>query len=537
MKFVSVPEMIAIEKQADYSGLSYAMMMENAGSGLAKVIHERYQDLIPGPVLGLVGSGNNGGDTLVALDYLSRWGWQTQAYIARPRSGDDQLVKRLIDAGGLLVDGEKDPSFEILAELVKNCCLLLDGVLGTGIKLPLRGRIAEVLRYSRDQLRNMEDPPVVVAVDCPSGIDCDTGEAAEECFPANMTVTMAAVKQGLLRFPAYSYLGDLQLVGIGLGESLLAWKNIRRQVVGDDFVLKSLPARRLDAHKGTFGTAMVIAGSKNYPGAALLAGQAAYRIGAGLVTLAVPEVIYPVLAGNFVEATWLPLSHEDGSISEASSSTILRNLEKLTAILIGPGLGLAETTGKFVSSLISGLNRRQSDVQQSGLSTNDDLTVLPGFVFDADGLKLLAGIPDWHKRLPAPSVLTPHPGEMSVLTGIPVKDIQTDRVGIAENYAKLWGHVVILKGALTVIASPDGDTAVIPVATPALARAGTGDVLAGLVVGLRAQGVEPYPAAAAAAWIHARAGIRAAAVLGSSAAVLAGDILQGVVDILAELAN
>jgi NAD(P)H-hydrate epimerase len=436
-----------------------------------------------------------------------------------------------------LVDGEVDPGFENLAELVENCYLLLDGVLGTGIKLPLRGRIAEVLRYTGDLLRTIENPPAVIAVDCPSGVDCDSGEAAEECFPANLTVTMAAVKQGLLRFPAYSYLGDLQLVGIGLEENVLAWKNIRRQVVGDDFVRRYLPARKLDAHKGTFGTALVIAGSKNYPGAALLAGQAAYRVGAGLVTLAVPELIYPALIGNFIEATWLPLSHEDGAISEASSTTILKNLEKPTAILVGPGFGQADTTKKFVSSLIGGLNWGQLDEKQTGLYTSGDLSALPGIVFDADGLKLLAGIPEWHIRLPSPSVLTPHPGEMSVLTGIPVKVIQSHRVGVAEKFARMWGHIVILKGAFTVIASPDGDTAIIPVATPALARAGTGDVLAGLVVGLIAQGVEPYPAAAAAAWIHARAGLRAAAVLGSSAAVLAGDILQGVVDILADLSN
>ena len=183
MKYVSVSEMIAIEKEADQSGLSYAMMMENVGSGLAKIVHERYRYLMPGPVLGLIGSGNNGGDTLVALDYLSRWGWQAQGYLVRQRPEDDPLTKRLINAGGKMVDGETDPNLDKLTQLLDNTVLLLDGVLGTGIKLPLRGRLAEVLSYTGELLKRIDQPPTVIAVDCPSGIDCDSGEAGARMFP------------------------------------------------------------------------------------------------------------------------------------------------------------------------------------------------------------------------------------------------------------------------------------------------------------------------------------------------------------------
>lgn len=535
MKFVSVAEMIAIEKEADRSGLSYAMMMENAGSGLAKIIHEQYQYLRPGPVAGLVGSGNNGGDTLVALDYLSRWGWQAQAYIVRSRPADDPLVKMLSGAGGQVIDGDKDHDFDQLADLLKHCELLLDGILGTGIKLPLRGRVAEALRFTAKLIHIMEYPPTVIAVDCPSGVDCDTGEAAAECFAADQTVTMAAVKRGLLSFPAYQFVGDLKLVGIGLKDDLKSWNEVQRRVVEEHFVQAHLPVRKLDAHKGTFGTALIIAGSTNYPGAALLAGQAAYRIGAGLVTLAVPESLCGTLAGNFLEATWLPLAQENGAISEISSSTVIDSMEKPTAMLIGPGFGLADTTAQFISSLVEQISSLEASELRSKNRSSTRINRIPSIVIDADGLKLLARVKDWYKSLPALSVLTPHPGEMSVLTGLSVADIQADRIGVAEHCSRLWNQVVVLKGAFTVIASPDGQTAVIPVATPALARAGTGDVLAGLVVGLRAQGVEPFAAAALGAWIHARAGLRAAAVLGSTAAVLAGDVLQGVVDILAEI--
>jgi NAD(P)H-hydrate epimerase len=323
---------------------------------------------------------------------------------------------------------------------------------------------------------------------------------------------MAAVKRGLLCFPAYPLVGELSLVGIGLLDDLPAWKNINRQVVDEDQVRTILPPRPLDAHKGTFGTVMVVAGSVSFTGAALLAGKAAYRSGAGWVTMAVVEPLHGALAGQFPEAPWLLLPHERGYISAPSAEVVLRNLGKTTALLLGPGFGLEQTTYQFLANLLT--------------------PSLPPLVLDADGLKLLAKIPNWPTRLPAPAVLTPHPGEMAVLTGFTLEEIQVDRIGVAERFAQEWGHVVVLKGAFTVIASPTGKTAVIPVATPALARAGTGDVLAGLIAGLRAQGVEAYEAASAGAWIHAQAGLRAARELGTTASVLAGDVLDAVIGVM-----
>jgi NAD(P)H-hydrate epimerase len=202
---------------------------------------------------------------------------------------------------------------------------------------------------------------------------------------------------------------------------------------------------------------------------------------------------------------------------------------------------MEETTREFIESLlVSKVIPKKGSARigfvQAGVSQSEAKAVsLPPMVFDADGLKLLAKTPGWPERLPALSVLTPHPGEMSVLTGLSKEDIQKDRLAIASKYARKWGHVVVLKGAFTVIAAPDGRTTTIPFATPALARAGTGDVLAGLIVGLRAQGVEAYPAAVASAWIHARAGLYAADILGNSASVLAGDVLDAVSDVLTDL--
>jgi NAD(P)H-hydrate epimerase len=292
----------------------------------------------------------------------------------------------------------------------------------------------------------------------------------------------------------------------------------------------------LDAHKGTFGTVLVVAGSQRYTGAAWLAGQAAYRIGAGLVTLAIPESLHSVLAGQFPEATWLPLPEEDGYIEPAAIEIVLNNLEHITALLIGPGFGLERQTLRFVDQLLSKKPRSaigfMPGIEQAGDAKR---TTLPPMVIDADGLKLLAKIPEWHKKLPRASILTPHPGEMSVLTKIPKETIQADRLAVAERFCKEWEHVVVLKGAMTIIAAPDGQTAVIPVASPALARAGTGDVLSGLIVGLRAQGVNAFEAATAGAWIHAFAGLHAASNLGNSASVLAGDVLRAVSEVLGEV--
>jgi hydroxyethylthiazole kinase-like uncharacterized protein yjeF len=542
MKYVSVSEMVTIEKEANSNGLSYDEMMENAGNGLANVILEEYQDIRDPSAVGLIGSGNNGGDTLVALALLAKAGWKTAAYIVKARATDDPLVSRFIKSGGKIYSTDEDTDFNILCDLLGMYELLLDGVLGTGIKLPLKGIIAHVLEAARNKIEEMEDPPEVVAVDCPSGVNSDSGEVAPQCLCANLTVTMAAIKAGLLTFPAYNYLGKLRLVEIGLSENdkrSKTWRNINTIVANSSHIKKLIPNRPLDAHKGTFGTALVVAGSVNYTGAAMLAGKAAYRSGAGLVTLAVPSPVYRVLAGHFPEATWILLPHEMGVISVDAARVLNENLERPTALLIGPGLGVEDTTKNFFVDLIGRGARRSSKkigfvAYPSGGDPGEE-KVLPPVVIDADGLRLLKEIDNWQEMIPAPAVLTPHPGEMSELTGLSTDEIQTNRRSHAQKYSKIWGHVVVLKGAHTIIASPDSRMTIIPIATASLARAGTGDVLAGIIVGLLAQGMEPYDAAVAGSWIHGRAGLHAEASVGNSASVLAGDVLDNIATELSEL--
>jgi NAD(P)H-hydrate epimerase len=548
MKLVSVPEMQQIERQADAGGLTYAQMMDHAGAHLAETVALEYGMLEKRSVLGLVGSGNNGGDTLVALTSLADQGWQASAYLVRDRPEDDPLIQRLRMSGGEVIAAEEAGAgsrFPLLEGAIAACTVLLDGVFGTGIHLPLKPEAATYLDIARQTIASLAEPPYVVAVDCPSGVDCESGEAAPETIPADLTVTMAAVKTGLLKFPAYRFVGGIRVAGIGLNEMEKppdTWQSIRRFVADADLVKSILPKRPMDAHKGTFGTALVAGGSVNYTGAILMAGEAAYRIGAGLVTLAIPGGLHTALAGQLVEATWLLLPDEMGVIARDGARVILDHLGRATALLVGPGLGMEDITGEFLERLLKAKTnqgaRHMGFSQTGSQQATADIpkqNPLPGLVIDADGLKQLAQLHDWPSLLPKLTVLTPHPGEMSVLTGLDIQEIQKDRIGTAERFASQWGHVVVLKGAFTVIADPSGEITIIPVATSALARAGTGDVLAGLITGLRAQGVDAYHAAIAGAWIHAQAGLYAAYSLGNTASVLAGDVLASVPDVLADL--
>ena len=537
MKLVTVSQMQKIEKEADADGLAYEQMMENAGQGLADVVLDLFVDEIEPEAVGLVGSGNNGGDTLVALTALLEEGWRASAYLVKLKK--NELVTRFTDAGGELITG-KD-AFEKLAESIEVADVLLDGVLGTGIKLPLKKDAAELLEEVNVILESLDEVPLVIAVDCPSGVDCDSGEVADETIPADLTVTMAAVKRGLLKLPAFEYIGELEVVDIGLPDDLAVFRDVNTEVADPDLVSALLPERPLASHKGTFGTALLAAGSLSYTGAAALAGEAAYRGGAGLVTLAVPAPLHTVLAGRLPEATWVLLPHEKGAISENGAEVLAKHLDKASALLIGPGFGTENTTKGFIENILDGKFGGRKNAQRIGFAHGDSTEnenskiKLPPMIVDADGLNLLAQIDNWAKKLPAASILTPHPGEMASLTGLSKEEIQEDRQAIAAKYAKEWGHVVVLKGAFTVVASPDGRTTLIPVASPALARAGTGDVLGGLITGLRAQGLDAFDAAVAGAWIHAQAGLYAADDLGTTAAVLAGDVLASISDVLSDL--
>ena len=535
---VTVSEMITLESEANERGLGYDQMMKNAGFALADVIHDRYGHTQSRNILGLIGSGNNGGDALIALSELIEKGWIVTAYLIKKRKKKDSLVMSIINNGGQVISIDEDGSYDKLQELIGNSDIILDGILGTGFKQPLRDEISTPLQV----FSKFDTLPEIVAVDCPSGVDCEIGETAEETLHANLTVCMAAIKKGLLKFPAFEYAGEIVVVDIGLPKNLPEFKNIHASVVDQGVVRKMLPARPLDAHKGTFGTCMIIGGSTNYCGAVLLSAVSAYRIGAGLVRAAIPGAIYDAIAGKLPECTWIILPHTVGTINSSASVVIQENLDRVTALLIGPGLGLEKETLEFMKNL---LHFEETPVKKTAIgflgqlkkTENKEPLSQPTLVFDADALRLLANIDNWHQMLKQRAVLTPHPGEMSALTGLTIDEVQNDREGIVKDYAAKWGHVVVLKGAVTIIASPEGEAVFIPIATPALASAGTGDVLSGMIAGLIGQGMMAFDAAVAGAWLHARAGVAAAKKQGQTISITASDVIDEISFVLKEITS
>jgi hydroxyethylthiazole kinase-like uncharacterized protein yjeF len=537
-KIVTVEQMQVIEKAADASGLSYAQMMENAGCSIAHRILEHWTRMEGKSVVILVGSGNNGGDGLVVGHYLHDAGAEIHAYLSKQRTAEDKNLKRLKEDGCEIVIASEDAKRKKLRQWVSKADFVIDAVLGTGFKLPLRGNAKSILGEVSLAMQDRDRTPIIVGVDCPSGLDCDHGEVADEALSCDLTVTLAAAKPGLFIFPGANKVGKLFIGDIGIDQELKEIASVELELATADTVKAWVPARPKNAHKGTFGRALIVAGSVNYPGSAALAALGAYRVGAGLVTLAVPAPVQMMLAPQVPEATWIVLPDELGVIAEKATDVLVKELKNIQAMLVGPGFGKEPTTANFLQQLLSGESTKTRG-KMGLVPTDREKAMEPKLeipcVIDADGLRLLSKISSWPSLLPPLSILTPHPGEMSAMTGVAIDDIQTDRVKHAQKAADEWGHIVVLKGAFTVIAAPDGKCAVLPFATPALASAGTGDVLAGVITGLRAQGVGPYEAAVLGAYLHGRAGELAAEMVGSLAGVIAGDVVDSLALAMAEL--
>jgi hydroxyethylthiazole kinase-like uncharacterized protein yjeF len=321
-------------------------------------------------------------------------------------------------------------------------------------------------------------------------------------LPADISVTFAYPKVGHVRFPGAGVCGELIVADIGTDPQLA--QEIERELADPTLIRSLLPARPRDAHKGTFGKVLIVSGSIRYTGAPVLAAEAAYRSGAGLVTLATPQSIHAIMASKINEATFLPLPDQDGALQAAAFDQVRDAIMSYTTTLIGPGL--TTHARPFIEQLLA---------QGAGQCA---------LVLDADALNILAQIDQWWTRVPSPAILTPHPGEMARLTQLSMKEIEADRERVAIEYAGRWRHVVVLKGAFTAIAAPDGRSIVLPFANPALATAGSGDVLAGTIVALRAQGLPAYEAAVCGAYLHGAAGEIASREIGS-AGVLARDLL------------
>ena len=504
MKIVTVEEMRRIEERCAQQGVPMDTLMENAGLAVARKARERLEVVRRAPLLVLVGPGNNGGDGLVAARHLWEWGTDVTVYLALPRSKHDPKLKFLPDIGVSVVSAEDDASFEQLDDLLGRAYLVIDALLGTGRSRPIEGTLAGVLsRLAKARAERVKMK--LVALDLPTGLNADTGEADPLCPTADVTVALGYPKVGHFAFPGADRVGRLEVVDIGIPPSLA--EDVTQELITPERVRDALPRRPQNAHKGTFGRVMVIAGSSRYIGAAYLACMGAARSGAGLVTLAAPESLLPVFASKLTETTFLPLPEKDGALSPEASELVLSEAPGYQALLAGCGLGQSPDTSAFLRQTL--LTHRYSG---------------PPMVLDADALNILSVVPEWWLQLRNEAVVTPHPGEMSRLTGTNPGQINSDRLNTARRFAAQWDKVVTLKGAYTAVGSPDGRVLVSPFANPGLASAGTGDVLAGAIAGLLAQGASPFDAAVCGVYLHGAAGERVRAELGE-AGMMAGDLL------------
>jgi NAD(P)H-hydrate epimerase len=535
--------MRALEAAANAVGITYVDMMETAGRAVAERVKALFDELeIRDPrVAVLVGPGNNGGDGLVAARMIAfETTASVQVFLTRPR--DDENLNRAREAKILIIDAPTDAErgYRVLRTMIANADIVIDALLGTGTRLPIRGEVEIVLRQVDKALRdraadrpkpklvtpsqpapNGSSGPIVLAVDVPTGLDADSGELDAHTLYAHETITFEAAKPGLVAPGAADAIGTLHVAALNLPESFPLRDAIKLTLTDCGTVRDMLPARPASANKGTFGKALIVAGSGNYVGAPALAGQAAYTIGAGLVSIAMPASILPIVAAHQLETTYLPLPHDSGALTLEAAAIVAHEMTAYSALLIGPGLGQASTTADFLQALLQATN-------------------FPQLIVDADGLNLLAKIDTWWQCLPHGTILTPHAGEFARLAKIEGDgDRKAPEVAVAQRLtlaaekAAVWGHIVVFKGAFTVIAHPDGRTAVLPFATSALARAGTGDVLAGAIVGLLAAGLAPFEAAITAGYLHGYAGVIAAERIGTSASVLASDVIVALPEAIA----
>ena len=495
-----------LEEACGKMGVTTDILMENAGKAVAEETQHILEEAKRNSVLVVAGPGNNGGDGLVAARCLYDYGYRVSLYLCGKREAEDKNLKMILERDMPCIGSDDDEGLKKLDELVKSSDVLIDALFGTGRSRPIRGIYKEVLERIAG-LKNEKPEIKILALDLPSGLDADNGTADPACLSADYTVTLGLPKVGLFQPEGAEKAGRIITVDIGIPESLT--DEIKTEVLTGNLVKKLLPARKMAANKGSFGKVMVGAGSVNYTGAAYLACSGATRVGAGLVTLAAPEGIQPILASQLIETTHYPLDEaEYGIISEDSAGKVLTELDNYDVLLAGCGIGQHESVAGFIRNLIAGVKLEKVKT-----------------VLDADVLNILAKQKDWWQDFKIEAIITPHPGEMSRLAGVTVDEVRQDRIGIARRMAEKWNKVVVLKGAYTVVAAPDGRCLLNDCANPGLASAGTGDVLAGAIAGILAQGVPLFEAAACGVYLHTAAGEIARQEMGD-AGIIASDLLS-----------
>lgn len=487
---LTAAETAALDRETEARGTPVWELMERAGLAVARAAVALAGGSYGRRVVAVCGKGNNGGDGLVASRYLARWGMAATAVLLGNPGGLRE------PAAGNLRRLEATPgarwrpfSPDVLARELDRADVVVDGVFGTGFRGAVEGAHAEALGLVS------RAAGAVVAVDVPSGVEGDTGLVRGPAVRADATVTFGAPKVGNVLEPGASHAGVLEVADIGFPPDLLRSDLV---LVEADDVAARLPRRDPAGHKRSGGVVLVVSGSRRMTGAPQLVAESAYRAGAGLVTVAVPEGILGVVQAGMAEATFLPLPEgSEGSIAEEAWEALAGDLDRFDAVAIGPGLSTDGGTPMFVRRML-----RESPVPLAA---------------DADALNAFAGAAGELADRASDAVLTPHTGEFGRLFGMPTEEVLEDRVGVARKAAEETRAVVLLKGPRSLVARPGGEVRINPTGSAALSTGGTGDVLTGAVGALLARGLDAVDAATVGAYLQGLAGELAGSRLGEGA--------------------
>lgn len=506
MKIYSVSQMRAAEKFAVEQGINEFNLMKNAGTAAAEFISENFE--ISGKnLLVLCGKGNNGGDGFITAAALSdKCCVSVVLCDGTPVTETaSRAFSQLRDSSVQIFDIDSDDAFSS----IESSDVIIDAIFGIGFK----GEVSDKFKKIFSAVNSSGAKKI--AFDLPSGCSGDGLAVKESCIHANVTLAFGALKPAHLLLPAKEFCGRCEVVDIGIPEefSPLA-PNI--SLTTDELVFSVLKKRPRDCHKGTFGKLLNISGCMNYLGAPALSTSAAMRCGCGIVTLAAPRSILPIVMPSCIGAVALPLDETaGGTISRSSADSIISQLDGYSACLIGCGLSLSKDTKALVKNILRNIN-------------------IP-VIIDADGINAISENINILKECAAPKIITPHLGEMSRLTKTTVEKIRSDRISAASALAETTDSIVVLKDSSTVIASPAGDIFVNPTGNPCLAKGGSGDVLAGIIAGLAAQNIASLNAAVCGVYLHGLAADKAAARL-SEYAALPADLPQELCCIFSERA-
>ncbi|MGO8760889.1 MAG: NAD(P)H-hydrate dehydratase [Desulfobaccales bacterium] len=514
MKLVTASTMRELDRRAIQDlGIPSLVLMENAGRTTYRILRREFLCL-PGEVAVLAGPGNNGGDGFVVARYLANAGLPVAVFLLGPRDRVSQdarvnleiLAHLGIAVAEVLTEADLNPAIHRLAQ----AGLIVDALLGTGLNSPVQGLMAALI----ERVNHLKAP--VLAVDIPTGLSADTGEVLGVALKAQVTVTYGWPKLGQVLPPGRDYVGRLWQADIGIPPILA--RDLPLELAEAREMRALLPPRPFGSHKGTFGHLLVLAGSQGKTGAAAMTAEAALRAGAGLVTLGVPASLNDILEAKLTEAMTLPLPEAPGAraLGAAAWTPILEFLDEKSTLALGPGLGTHPETRDLVRRLVQDLPQPM--------------------VIDADGLNNLAGAAAGLKNAAGPRILTPHPGEMARLIGLTIPEVQARRLDLARETAARFGVTLVLKGAQTVVAAPDGRASLNSTGNPALASGGTGDVLTGLIGGFLAQGLAPWDAARLGVYLHGLAADFFVSRHGQRG-MIAGDLLSVLPQMLAEFSQ